>query len=154
MATPQLGPGKAARFESHQRDDGRLRVTGAEADAFAFRTQMLRNVIHTGPWGHAGGHSDLAAFLAYHADPVTGIDGYAKDATLVTLPDASPDWTEMENDASRLAIKDAFKGEPRALTQDQIATLMAFLGALTDETSLDGRLGIPDAVPSGLPIDR
>ena len=63
MGEPQLGPGKAARFESHQRDTGRMRVTGRAEDAYAFRTPMLRNVTETGPWGHAGAHDDLAAFF-------------------------------------------------------------------------------------------
>ncbi|MFP3387006.1 cytochrome-c peroxidase, partial [Tritonibacter sp. SIMBA_163] len=44
LAVPQLWPGKAARFEAHNRDEGRLRVTGAAEDAYAFRTPALRNV--------------------------------------------------------------------------------------------------------------
>nr|MCU0911704.1 cytochrome-c peroxidase [Paracoccaceae bacterium] len=59
MGAPQLGPGKAERFEAHSRDVGRMRVTNDPADAYAFRTPSLRNVTRTGPWGHAGGHSDL-----------------------------------------------------------------------------------------------
>ena len=35
---PQIGPGKAAGFERHQRDEGRMLVTGDPADAYAFRT--------------------------------------------------------------------------------------------------------------------
>ncbi|MEM6762803.1 MAG: cytochrome c peroxidase, partial [Pseudomonadota bacterium] len=51
MGAPQLGPGKAKRFEDHRRDDGRMEVTGDPADAFRFRTPSLRNVAITGPWG-------------------------------------------------------------------------------------------------------
>jgi cytochrome c peroxidase len=43
---------------------------------------------------------------------------------------------------------------PNALSDDEVAQIMAFLEALTDYDSLDGRLGVPDKVPSGLPLDR
>ncbi|MGV8950168.1 MAG: cytochrome-c peroxidase [Cypionkella sp.] len=38
MGDPQIGPGKAERFEHHQRDTGRMRVSNNPADAYAFRT--------------------------------------------------------------------------------------------------------------------
>lgn len=154
MATPQLGPGKAARFESHQRDDGRFRVTGAKTDAYAFRTPMLRNVVRTGPWGHAGAHSDLSAFLKFHADPGAGIGSYAPAATLPELPGAVQDWTIMDDETERTAIRVAYSGLSVHLDDTDIADLLAFLEALTDEGSIAGRLGIPASVPSGLSIDR
>lgn len=154
MAAPQLGPGKAARFESHQRDVGRFRVTGAAADAYAFRTPMLRNVTRTGPWGHAGGHSDLAEFLKDHSDPVAALAAYQPDAMLVDLPVAVSDWAVLEDTEERAAITANYTGTPRPLGPDEIEALMAFLDALRDDAAIDGRLGIPDAVPSGLPIDR
>lgn len=154
MAEPQLGPGKSARFETHQRDDGRLRVTGKAEHAFAFRTPMLRNVAHTGPWGHAGAHTDLAEFVAYHANPVAGLDGYVRKATLAHLPSTASDWVIMEDPSSVEAIKASYAGQAKSLTASDVSALVAFLEALTDETSLAGRLGIPESVPSGLPIDR
>ncbi len=154
MALPQLGPGKTARFETHQRDDGRLRVTGNPADAFAFRTPMLRNVTQTGPWGHAGAHTDLKDFLAYHADPLSGLDNYAQDATLVDFANAAPDWAILEDASETAALASSFKGTAQTLSPPDLDALMAFLDALTDEASIKGRMGIPNAVPSGLPIDR
>jgi len=154
MAEPQIGPGKSARFETHQRDDGRFRVTGDVADAYAFRTPMLRNVTRTGPWGHAGAHTDLAAFLAYHADPVVHLDAYQPDPVLAPLDGAISDWTILEDAEALAAIKASYSGNPRTLTASEIASLIDFLDALTDEASLSGRLGIPEAVPSGLPVDR
>ena len=154
MAEPQIGPGKSARFETHQRDDGRLRVTGDAADAFAFRTPMLRNVTRTGPWGHAGAHTDLAAFLAYHADPTEHLGSYQLDPVLPQLDGAISDWTILEDASARAEIKASFAGTARPLLDEDIASLIAFLDALTDEASIAGRLGIPDAVPSGLPVDR
>ncbi len=154
MGEPQLGPGKAERFETHQKDIGRMRVTGRMDDAYAFRTPSLRNVTKTGPWGHAGAHSDLEAFLRHHADPVTGLADYEPQATLPALPGTKPDWTIMDTAALRAEISDAVERTPVSLSKADIADLLAFLDSLTDEAAIAGRFGIPDAVPSGLPVDR
>lgn len=154
MAEPQLGPGKSARFESHQRDVGRLRVTGRAEDAYAFRTPMLRNTTRTGPWGHTGAHSDLGAFLKFHADPLQGLINYTPQTTLVALPKAAPDWAIMNNNSEVAAISDAYSASPVSLSTSQISDLLAFLESLTDDASISGILGIPEAVPSGLPLDR
>lgn len=154
MAAPQLGPGKAERFESHSRDLGRMRITNDPADAYAFRTPSLRNVLATGPWGHAGGHTDIAAFLRYHLDPVAGLAGYQPTARLPPFEPAKPDWAALSDPAEVAAIRAAVTLAPRSLGEAEVASLIAFLGALTDEAALKGRLGIPDAVPSGLPVDR
>ncbi|MGI9501307.1 MAG: cytochrome-c peroxidase, partial [Geminicoccaceae bacterium] len=57
IAMPQIGPGKAARFETHQRDVGRMRVTGRDQDKYRFRTPSLRNIELTAPYGHAGAYA-------------------------------------------------------------------------------------------------
>lgn len=154
MGEPQIGPGKAERFESHSRDVGRMRVTNREADAYAFRTPSLRNVAATGPWGHAGAWSDLAAFLRHHADPSAGLRGY--DRAQALLPDVAfpkPDWAILDSAEERTAIeRSAVPGSP--LTETEIDSLVIFLETLTDSRAIAGRLGVPDMVPSGLPVDR
>ncbi|TDL81355.1 cytochrome-c peroxidase [Palleronia sediminis] len=152
MGAPQIGPGKAERFESHHRDEGRARVTGRAEDMFAFRTPMLRNVVETGPWGHAGAHDDLRAFLADHADPAAGLARFEPRAVLPDLPGAE-DWTETAG-PGRDAIAAAVAVAPVTLDEDALDALMAFLGALSDPVSLSGRMGIPETVPSGLPVAR
>lgn len=154
MGEPQLGPGKAARFERHQRDIGRMRVTGRAADAYAFRTPSLRNVARTAPYGHAGAHADLAAFVRHHADPVAGLATYRAAAILPPLRTEKADWAIMNAAGERAAIAAAVTTEPAPLTNAQIADIVAFLGTLTDEAAIGGRLGVPDEVPSGLPVDR
>jgi cytochrome c peroxidase len=154
MGQPQLGPGKAERFESHQRDVGRMRVTGRTEDAYAFRTPGLRNVTKSGPWGHAGAFSDLGAFVRHHVDPIAGLDGYRPQAVLPDLVVGKSDWAILDDPATRREIAAAITGEPRAIGEAEIADLLAFLDSLSDENSLKGRLGIPESVPSGLPIDR
>ena len=154
MGQPQLGPGKAERFEHHQNDVGRMRVTGRDEDAYRFRTPSLRNVAATGPWGHAGAFEDLKAFLAHHADPIPGIDRYRPSAVLPDLPGAAADWAVMEDDTARTAIRASVEGRPVVLSAEDFADLDAFLNTLTDPAALSGRFGIPEAVPSGLPVER
>lgn len=154
MGVPQFGPGKAARFESHARDLGRMRVTGRDADAYAFRTPSLRNVAHTGPYGHTGSHADLAAFITDHLDPQAALDRF--DPESISLPEMPgvQDWWHIEDAAEQDALRGAVTVKPRPLTASDITALVAFLDALSDPVALQGRLGIPDAVPSGLPVDR
>jgi len=150
---PQLGPGKAARFETHQRDTGRKRVTGRAADAFAFRTPSLRNVAQTAPYGHAGSHATLAGFIRDHADPVAALPRY--DRTQVVLPElAVEDWAIMDDPDEVAAIAEAVATPPIALSEADIADLVAFLQSLSDPAALSGRLGVPATVPSGLPVPR
>ena len=154
MGQPQLGPGKAERFERHQNDIGRMRVTGRPEDAYAFRTPSLRNVTRTGPWGHAGAYADLRAFLAQHADPVAGLDAYDRQAVLADLPGTKPDWAVLDDPDAAAAIAAAVEVTPVALAEADIDALAAFLATLTDPAAIEGRLGVPESVPSGLPVER
>ena len=154
MGVPQFGPGKLARFESHARDLGRMRVTGRETDAYAFRTPSLRNVARTGPYGHSGSHADLAAFIADHADPVAALDRF--DPGQVKLPELPgvEDWRHLASAEDQAALKAAVRVTPVTLESADIAALVAFLDSLTDPAAITGRLGIPETVPSGLPVER
>lgn len=154
MGEPQLGPGKAERFESHSRDTGRMRVTNRAEDAYAFRTPSLRNVMRTGPWGHAGAWSDMRAFLFHHSDPAAGLGDYDRgQAVLPMLDGTKPDWVVLESDAEVAEIMAAARNG-HAMTNEDIDALVGFLDALTDEGAIAGRLGVPERVPSGLPVDR
>lgn len=154
MGVPQFGPGKAARFESHARDVGRMRVTGRDDDAYAFRTPSLRNVLHTGPYGHTGSHADLSRFIEDHLNARDALDRF--DPASVTLPDLPgvEDWRHLNDPAEQDALRAAVTLPTRALAASDIAALVAFLGALDDPIALNGRLGVPETLPSGLPVDR
>ena len=153
MGQPQLGPGKAERFEDHQEDTGRYRVSGDPADIYAFRTPPLRNVTHTGPWGHAGAYTDLASFLSAHVTPRQVIRSYQRDVALPELDAIKPDWSIMDAAESVAAIEAAAEPYHVDLDDRELAALVAFLESLTDQESLRGKLGIPSQVPSGLPLD-
>jgi cytochrome c peroxidase len=143
----QIGPGKAARFERHRRDEGRMRVTGRPQDAYAFRTPSLRNVALTAPYGHAGAFATLASFLRHHADPARD---YAPEAILPPLA-GSDDYAPLADAAEVAAIR-AAATPAAALGDSEIAALVAFLDSLTGATA---RASSPPAtVPSGLPVDR
>ncbi len=152
IAMPQLGPGKAARFESHARDEGRMRVTGRADDAYAFRTPSLRNITASAPYGHAGAYATLEAALRHHLDPVAALENYDRtQAILADLPKAA-DFRVLDNPRDRAEIAAANTLQPTALSDAEVDAVLAFLIALTDEAGNRGRLGVPDAVPSGLPV--
>jgi cytochrome c peroxidase len=148
---PQLGPGKAARFQSHSRDLGRFRVTGNIKDKYAFRTPSLRNVELTGPWGHAGAYNELEAFLGAHIDPYLALSNYDKSNVTLTKYDTN-DWKIMDDASEVKAIADAISIKPVIISEGEVTDLLAFLGTLTDTKAQKGRLGIPETVPSGLKI--
>lgn len=151
IAMVQIGPGKAARFESHARDEGRMRVTGDPADAYAFRTPSLRNVTRTAPYGHAGAYATLEGVIRHHLDPVAALMGYDRSQAVLPALDLA-DWRVLEDEAEMAAIAAANELAPMVLSDPEIADLIAFLDALTDPR--EDRLGVPDAVPSGLPVAR
>ena len=148
---PQVGPGKAARFQSHSRDLGRFRVTGNIKDKYAFRTPSLRNVELTGPWGHAGAYNKLEAFLGAHIDPYLALFNYDKSNVTLTKYDTN-DWKIMDDASEVKAIADAISIKPVIISEGEVTDLLAFLGTLTDTKAQKGRLGIPETVPSGLKI--
>jgi len=151
IAMPQFGPGKAARFEEHSRDEGRMRVTGDRADAHAFRTPSLRNVTLTAPYGHSGAYPTLEGVIRHHLDPAASLRGY--DRAQAGLPElaVAGDWAILDDPQELARIAAASVLEPRALENAEIADLIAFLAALEDRAE---RLGVPDTVPSGLPVER
>lgn len=156
MGEPQIGPGKAERFENHQRDTGRQRVSNDPADAFAFRTPSLRNVTLTAPYGHAGAYVDLAGYLRQHLDAGATLAGYRLgNALLPVLDTDKPDLAPGPAGADFTAIAAAVSTAPAALSDAEIADLVAFLTALEDPVAkAGGRMAPPDSVPSGLRLDR
>lgn len=154
MGVPQLGPGKAASFESHARDIGRMRVTGKTSDEYAFRTPSLRNVAITGPYGHDGAYATLRGFIKAHIGPKSAIDSYDKEQSgLIEFADAI-DWVVLDDPAEAALISNAATDYSPVVSVSEIELLVSFLSALSENDASKGRLGVPDTVPSGLPIDK
>ena len=154
IAMPQIGPGKAAGFERHQRDEGRMRVTGNLADAYAFRTPSLRNVAHTSPYGHSGAYGTLEEVVRHHLDPVGSLNAYLEASAVLPVNVGKNDFAVMRNpeEVAKIAAANALASVD--LDEQEIGEIIAFLNALTDPQSLKGALGIPTSVPSGLPLDQ
>ena len=153
IGLPQIGPGKG-QGSYGQSDLGRGAITGKPEDAYKFRTPSLRNVALTAPYGHNGAYRDLAAMIRHHTDPGAGLAQYP-GLTAAFLPDAEDDPDlegAMRDDAEVLSLYSAVTLPPNPLTDLEITALVAFLDALTDPVSREGRLGVPKSVPSGLPV--
>lgn len=153
----QIGPGKGDNHEGYSdgHDDfGRERVTGDAADRYKFRVLSARNVLLTGPWGHAGAYDNLTDLIQHHLDPYTATENY--DRSQVKLPPRSDldeiDFTVQDDVIRRNAILQSVELESRSLNATQIARLIDFLDAATDRRSVNLRNEVPRTVPSGLPI--
>lgn len=151
IAMPQIGPGKAARFEDNNRDEGRMRVTGAPGDGYAFRTPSLRNVTLTAPYGHNGAYATLRDVIKHHLDPVASLRRYDISQAILPAFGGAVDDAVLGNEIDMNSIAAANSLAPTTLDPSQIDAIIAFLGALEDDTQ---RLGGPDKVPSGLAVDR
>lgn len=154
---PQIGPGKAERFESHQHDTGWMRVSNRPEDAYAFRTPSLRNVTLTAPYGHAGAFASLDAYIAQHAEPGSALAVYTLDQAILPAmylgklgPNPAPEGADFAGIA-----KAAASAPHVTLSQTDRSDIIAFLRTLEDPlATVGGRMRIPATVPSGLPVDK
>jgi cytochrome c peroxidase len=168
---------RAAGHQAFVEDFGRGRVTVRAEDRYEFRTPSLRNVAQTGPWGHDGAYDSLEDVVRHHLDPVRSLNAYElRDDTLPVLDGVleltasgsslSQSWLGeqrlngflmrdgwvQQSETLRRRIADANELEPRELSDDEVADLLAFLASLTDEGSLALDHLVPARVPSGLPV--
>jgi cytochrome c peroxidase len=146
VGNPQVGPGKDGPGE----DLGLFRETGEINDLYRFRTPSLRNVALTGPWTHAGAFTRLENVVRHYANPEFSLRNYdATQLSLILQPTVDTDPARID---ARAAAIDARLRPPILLTEAEIADLVAFLHALTDEALRDLSGEVPATVPSGLPV--
>lgn len=157
IGIPQIGPGKGDNVDGYDdgKDDfGRERVTGNPADRYKFRTPSLRQVAQTGPWGHDGAYNSLEAIVRHHLDAVNSLNNY--DTNQAVLPSRTDldklDFVVQKDIKRRKAIADAIEINPIFLTDAEVARILDFLMALTDQSCIDLRKTAPMRVPSGLPV--
>jgi cytochrome c peroxidase len=155
LALPNFGPGRTRPFDPAVRDVGRMAISDRLEDAYRFRTPSLRNVALTAPYGHHGAYPTLEGIVRHHLHPVKSLATWSK--VLAHLPDvpwlARADFLSFEDarEQARLAAK--VDVTPRDLSDAEVAELVAFLKSLTGTRSINGRLGKPSSVPSGLKVD-
>ncbi|MEO1000661.1 MAG: cytochrome c peroxidase [Pseudomonadota bacterium] len=155
LALPHFGPGRTRPFDPYVRDLGRMGETDRLEDAYRFRTPALRNVALTAPYGHNGAYPTLEGIIRHHLDPLAALEAW--DRANARLPEADwlagEDFIAMADRAEQARLRARIDIAPVAITEAEVADLAAFLEALTDEAGAAGRLGRPDTVPSGLPVD-
>lgn len=155
LGLPPFGPGRTRRFDLIARDVGRLGESDDSADAYSFRTPMLRNVALSGPYGHNGAYNNLGDMIRHHIDPVKGFDTWTSaKANLPKVSWLAPvDFIIWQDKAEIIRQKRAISSIDMTLTDPEIDDIVAFLNALTG-TSLDAPpFGVPGSVPSGLAVD-
>lgn len=156
LGLPPLGPGRTRPFDHKARDMGRINETDRLSDRYHFRTPSLRNVAATAPYGHNGAYATLEGIVRHHLNPEQALDEYNPDQ-LVLVDDAAlnrRDFLLWQDRREMAAIRASISIDIPQRTDAEIAALIAFLDSLSDPVSLGHRLGIPDTVPSGLPVDR
>lgn len=156
LGVPPIGPGRTRKFDPVARDVGRMGKSNLLEDAYRFRTPPLRNVALTAPYGHNGSYASIEAMITHHNDPVAGFDGFSVNE--ISLPAA--EWlyesdTAIWQDSQEIARQRAAIVPMRlGLTRAEVEDLAAFLRALTGDGVTELPFGVPDHVPSGLPVDR
>ncbi|MGH1367388.1 MAG: cytochrome-c peroxidase [Maritimibacter sp.] len=154
MGMPQIGPGKR-HVEAQYSDIGRGAITGDRADDYKFRTPSLRNVTLTAPYGHAGAYATLEAVIQHHRGPAAALALYdSAQAKLHPLSLEAGDFDALADPVELDRINAAIEIEGVALHEGDTAAIIAFLTALEDPVAKAGRLGVPDRVLSGLPMDE
>ena len=156
LAIPPFGPGRTRRFDPYVRDVGRMGETDRLEDAYRFRTPSLRNVALTAPYGHNGAFADLEGIIRHHLNPVESLNSWQPEmANLPAVPWlAAIDFLVWDDRIEMKRYRQKIDIEPVALSDTEIANLIDFLQALTGRSAETLRFGIPDAVPSGLPVDK
>ncbi len=155
LGLPAFGPGRTRVFDPRVRDVGHMGESNRLEDAYRFRTPMLRNITSTAPYGHNGAYPTLDGIIRHHLDPDAALAKWTRD--MANLPDAP--WIgndfAVQEDHREIARQANYRDiEPISLTDDEINDIIAFLGSLTGTTVQNPPFGIPDTVPSGLPVDK
>lgn len=158
IALPQVGPGKRGSEYVPQRywtDFGRELVTESPEDRYRFRTPSLRNVELTAPYGHDGAYNSLEDIVRHHLEPEQMMMAYDCRTMLVTPYRKTPrnfDCKLMESEEERRDILASSELPKVTLNDSEVEAILAFLGALTDQSMRDRSEQVPESVFSGLPV--
>ncbi len=146
LALPSFGPGRTRRFDPFVRDVGRMGESDDLADAYRFRTPMLRNVALTAPYSHNGAYPTLEGIVRHHLNPVEARARWNREQA--ALPDIP--WLEaidfvVQSDRFEMA-RQSRKVDiiPISLTDGEVMQIVAFLNALTGESVDQAKFGVPE----------
>ncbi len=155
LMLPHFGPGRTRQWDPVARDVGHMAVSDRLEDTYRFRTPSLRNVALTGPYGHNGAYPTLEGIIRHHLAPKRSFASW--QPRLAALPEvpwlSATDFLPLDDARERARLSSRLDIVPVSLSDSEVADLVAFMHALSGTASLRGRLGRPDAVPSGLAVD-
>ncbi len=140
LAAPQIGPG----IDESGDDRGRFEATRIPRHLYQFRTPPLRNVTLTAPYFHSGAVARLADAIDHHLAP-PAVAGAGVETAGEEAPDPAIEALRRESFSPMLR-----RGV--ALSEDERASLLAFLESLEDAQAGRRPLIVPESVPSGLPV--
>lgn len=147
VGAPQVGPGGR---KQPPRDLGVGEHREGDFYRFAFRVAPLRNVELTAPYFHSGAYPSLEAVVRHYLDVPAALTSYDP---VQLAPEVRPYYRgDPGTIAAVLATLDPRLRQPIALTEGEIADLVAFLRSLTDPAARDLQALVPARVPSGLPV--
>jgi cytochrome c peroxidase len=155
LGLPHFGPGRTAWYDPVPRDVGRMAITGDLTDAYMFKTPFLRNVALTAPYGHNGAMPTLEAMVRHHLNPAASLAAYKTEMAALRPADwlAERDLAVLGDAAEDARIIAALDIALPQADEAQVADIVAFLHALTGDTAQTRPMGVPERVPSGLPVD-
>ncbi len=155
LAIPPFGPGRTRKFDLHVRDVGRLAESDRLEDSYRFRTPSLRNVSLTAPYGHNGAYATLEGIIKHHLNPLESLENW--DSSQLILPEFEKvegvDFIIHSDSLEMARYKQYVDIEPINLEENEIQALSSFLNTLTGSESIEGNLGRPEEIPSGLRVD-
>jgi cytochrome c peroxidase len=143
VAAPQVGPGMG---EEAPLDFGRGRETKDPKDRFLFRTPILRNVVRSGPWTHAGAFTSLQDLMRHYINPGVRLKMYEPTG----LDPRYQVHVQEQLAAGVLDTLDPIVSGPNPMSSQDVEDLVAFLHALSDDRVT---VKVPARVPSGIPVE-
>ena len=146
LALPPFGPGRTRQWDPYARDVGRMGESNRLEDAYRFRTPMLRNVALTAPYGHNGAFPDLESIIRHHLNPRISLASWTPGmAALPKVPWLEQaDFVLWEDRFEMARQRDKIDITPVSLSDAEIASLVAFLHALTGTSVETPPFGIPE----------
>ena len=94
--------------------------------------------------------------MTHHLQPSASLVGWTRD--LAALPDvphlSNLDFLVWDDSLEMARFERAMDLSPQDFSDNEMNDIIAFPNSLTGKSAKTGILGIPDNVPSSLPIDR
>lgn len=145
LALPPFGPGRTRQWDPYVRDVGRMGESDRLEDAYRFRTPMLRNVALTAPYGHNGAFPDLEGMILHHLNPENSLSKWNRD--MADLPNVpwlhKADFVVWDDRLEMARVRGKMDITPLELSEADIASLVAFLNALTGSSVDSPPFGVP-----------